>query len=53
VLSVGFFLKNSDARLSDLWRIRGTDVDAYLRLARRAVPHRRLATGAGTSGPAA
>jgi O-antigen/teichoic acid export membrane protein len=47
-LSVALFLRNSDARLSDLWRIRGQDLAAYLRLLR--LPRGALSGMAGSPG---
>ena len=41
-LSIGIFLANSDQRFSDLWRIRGDDVDTYVRAARRLIAHRQI-----------
>lgn len=46
-LSVGLFLRHSDAKLADLWRIRAADIASYVRLARRVLT--RPAPGAPVS----
>ena len=51
VLSVAIFLRNSDVHFNDLWRIRGTDLRAYIRLFQSIREHpafaRLLRTGHG------